>query len=59
MRRGPSIGSWVDVGGRVVGQVNMTSVTAQDGGLYECTASNDVGRVSHMARLNVFGKFTD
>ena len=54
--RGVSIGSWVDLGGRIVGQVNMTSVTPMDGGLYECIASNDVGRVSHMARLNVFGK---
>ena len=55
-RRGPSIGSWVDMGGHVVGQVNMSSVTAHDGGLYQCTASSDVGRVTHMARLNVFGE---
>ncbi|GIX66620.1 down syndrome cell adhesion molecule-like protein 1 homolog [Caerostris extrusa] len=39
----------------VVSYVNITSVRPEDGGLYECEASNDVGKATHSARVNVFG----
>lgn len=29
----------------------------EDGGEYSCTAENRAGRVTHAARLNVYGKF--
>lgn len=51
-----SVGSWIDGNGQVVGQVNISSVSVLDGGLYECEASNRIGRVTHRSRLNVYGK---
>ncbi len=44
------------VHGDVVSHVNISKVSVQDGGLYECTASNRAGSVRHSARLNVYGK---
>ncbi|ROT66231.1 putative Down syndrome cell adhesion molecule-like protein Dscam2 [Penaeus vannamei] len=35
--------------------VNITSVRAEDGGAYTCTATNRAGTVAHQARLNVYG----
>lgn len=29
----------------------------EDGGEYSCTAENRAGKVTHAARLNVYGKF--
>lgn len=49
------VGSWVDVGGQVVSQVNISSAGPMDGGLYACAAANSAGRVAHSARLNVYG----
>nr|XP_045620714.1 Down syndrome cell adhesion molecule-like protein Dscam2 [Procambarus clarkii] len=49
------VGAWVDVGGQVVSQVNISSVDHLDGGTYTCTAINTAGKVHHSARLNVYG----
>ena len=51
-----SLGTWQNPGGQMVGQVNISSVNEEDGGLYECKASNILGSASHQARLNIFGK---
>ena len=42
--------------GEVVSHVNISRVEVQDGGLYQCTASNRAGIASHSARLNIYGK---
>ncbi|RWS27887.1 Down syndrome cell adhesion molecule-like protein Dscam2 [Leptotrombidium deliense] len=48
-------GDYVTRDGLLVSYVNITSVTTQDGGLYECTASNDNAAVKHSAKINIFG----
>ncbi|XP_042208403.1 hemicentin-1-like [Homarus americanus] len=50
-----SVGSFRAALGEVVSQVNLSSVTGREGGLYTCTASNTQGSVAHSARLNVYG----
>ncbi|KAK8745262.1 hypothetical protein OTU49_000092, partial [Cherax quadricarinatus] len=50
-----AVGSWVDVSGQVVSQVNISSVDHLDGGTYTCTAINTAGKVHHSARLNIYG----
>ncbi|XP_042226508.1 Down syndrome cell adhesion molecule-like protein Dscam2 isoform X2 [Homarus americanus] len=50
-----NVGSFRAALGEVVSQVNLSSVTGREGGLYTCTASNTHGSVSHSARLNVYG----
>nr|XP_053631882.1 cell adhesion molecule Dscam2-like [Cherax quadricarinatus] len=52
------VGSWVDVEGQVVSQVNISSVDHLDGGTYTCTAMNTAGKVHHSARLNIYGQPT-
>ncbi|XP_068204699.1 cell adhesion molecule Dscam2-like [Palaemon carinicauda] len=49
------LGQYVSVDGDVISHVNVSSVAPIDGGLYQCTATNAVGSVSHAARLNVYG----
>ncbi|GBP58816.1 Down syndrome cell adhesion molecule-like protein Dscam2 [Eumeta japonica] len=39
----------------VVSHLNISRVTEQDGGEYACTATNSAGRVTHAARVNVYG----
>jgi Down syndrome cell adhesion molecule len=50
-----AIGQYVDVTGDVISHLNISHVRTDDGGLYKCTATNNVGSVSHTARLNIFG----
>lgn len=50
------IGQYVTVFGDVISHVNISMVKPEDGGEYECVAENRAGRISHAARLNVYGK---
>ncbi|XP_055906126.1 cell adhesion molecule Dscam2 isoform X12 [Eupeodes corollae] len=49
------VGQYVTVNGDVVSYLNITSVHANDGGLYKCIASSKVGTAEHSAKLNVYG----
>ena len=51
------IGQYVTVHGDVISHVNISHVMVEDGGEYSCTAENRAGKVTHAARLNVYGKF--
>ena len=53
------IGQFVSMHGDVVSHVNISGVQVQDGGIYECTATNRVGQVRHSAELRVYGTFSD
>ena len=50
------IGQYVTVHGDVISHVNISHVVVEDGGEYSCTADNRAGKVTHAARLNVYGK---
>ncbi|XP_014603190.1 PREDICTED: Down syndrome cell adhesion molecule-like protein Dscam2 isoform X3 [Polistes canadensis] len=49
------IGQYVTVHGDVISHVNVSHVMVEDGGEYSCTAENRAGKVTHAARLNVYG----
>lgn len=49
------VGQYVTVNGDVVSYLNITSIHANDGGLYKCLASSKVGVAEHSAKLNVHG----
>ncbi|XP_037024236.1 Down syndrome cell adhesion molecule-like protein Dscam2 isoform X37 [Bradysia coprophila] len=49
------VGQYVTVNGDVVSYLNITSIHANDGGLYKCIASSKVGVAEHSAKLNVYG----
>ncbi|XP_067213973.1 cell adhesion molecule Dscam2 isoform X7 [Linepithema humile] len=49
------IGQYVTVHGDVISHVNISHVMVEDGGEYSCTAENRAGKVTHAARLNVYG----
>lgn len=49
------VGQYVTVNGDVVSYLNITSIHANDGGLYKCIASSKVGIAEHSAKLNVHG----
>lgn len=51
------IGQYVTVHGDVISHVNISTVVVEDGGEYSCTAENRAGKVTHAARLNVYGEF--
>lgn len=50
------MGQYVPSHGDVISHVNISSVRVEDGGTYQCVASNRVGHASHSAQLNVYGK---
>ncbi|XP_023220992.1 Down syndrome cell adhesion molecule-like protein Dscam2 isoform X2 [Centruroides sculpturatus] len=49
------VSDYVTSQGQVVSMINLTDVTVNDSGLYECMAQSSVGRANHVARLNVYG----
>ncbi|XP_076342768.1 cell adhesion molecule Dscam1-like isoform X2 [Tachypleus tridentatus] len=49
------VGDFVSRNGDVVSHVNITDTHVEDGGLYTCTATNEVGKIENSARLNVYG----
>ncbi|EEB16564.1 down syndrome cell adhesion molecule, putative [Pediculus humanus corporis] len=49
------IGQYMTVHGDVISHVNISQVAVEDGGEYTCVAENRAGKVSHSARLNVYG----
>lgn len=49
------MGDYVRSDATVVSYVNITTTQAEDGGVYECTATNDVGTVTHRQKINIFG----
>uniref|UniRef100_A0A336M1C8 CSON009678 protein n=1 Tax=Culicoides sonorensis TaxID=179676 RepID=A0A336M1C8_CULSO len=48
-------GQYVTIHGDVISHVNISHVMVEDAGEYKCTAENRAGKVSHSARLNVYG----
>lgn len=51
------IGQYITVHGDVISHVNISHVMVEDGGEYSCIADNRAGKVSHSARLNVYGMY--
>lgn len=49
------IGQYMTVHGDVISHVNISHVDVEDGGEYTCTAENRAGKMSHSARLNIYG----
>ncbi|XP_037034782.1 Down syndrome cell adhesion molecule-like protein Dscam2 isoform X7 [Bradysia coprophila] len=49
------IGQYVTVHGDVISHVNISHVMVEDGGEYSCMSQNRAGKVSHSARLNIYG----
>lgn len=41
--------------GDVISHVNISNVQVEDGGIYQCTASNKVGEAVHSADMRVYG----
>ncbi|CAH1394396.1 unnamed protein product [Nezara viridula] len=49
------IGQYVTLNGDVVSHVNISNVRVEDGGIYQCKASNKVGETFHSAEMRVYG----
>ncbi|KAG8199382.1 hypothetical protein JTE90_000252 [Oedothorax gibbosus] len=49
------VGDYVSDERTVNSYVNVSSVTVEDGGTYQCVAQNGVNSILHSRRLNVFG----
>ncbi|XP_055845691.1 cell adhesion molecule Dscam2 isoform X10 [Episyrphus balteatus] len=49
------IGQYITVHGDVISHVNISHVMVEDGGEYSCNGENRAGKVSHSARLNIYG----
>lgn len=50
------LGQYVTLNGDVVSHVNITGLTTEDSGDYECTAISKAGNITHINRLSVYGK---
>ena len=42
--------------GSVSSEINIQSVTVQDGGLFQCKGQNELGSTVHVGQLYVYGK---
>lgn len=49
------VGDFVTSDGFVNSFVNITRIQSEDGGTYECLASNDIANVGHSSRINIYG----
>ncbi|XP_076325843.1 cell adhesion molecule Dscam1-like isoform X3 [Tachypleus tridentatus] len=49
------VGDYVSRDGAVISFVNFTRIEAIDGGVYQCTATNNNGIENHQAQVSVFG----
>ncbi|XP_071519102.1 LOW QUALITY PROTEIN: cell adhesion molecule Dscam2-like [Panulirus ornatus] len=49
------VGEQVGARGKVVGHVNVSHTRVEDGGRFQCVASNRAGSTAHAANLNIYG----
>ncbi|KAF8796637.1 Down syndrome cell adhesion molecule-like [Argiope bruennichi] len=50
-----SVGDYVTSKAEVVSFVNISTLRVEDGGMYRCMATNEIGSLSHSAKINVIG----
>ncbi|GAB6030896.1 Down syndrome cell adhesion molecule-like protein 1 [Chamberlinius hualienensis] len=50
-----SVDEYITAEGATFSTLYINSVRIEDGGVYRCVATNNVGRVEHSARVNVYG----
>ena len=51
------MGQYLGSSGDVISHLNISSLQSSDGGLYQCSAANSVGRARHQANINIYGQF--
>lgn len=49
------MGQYVTAHDDVIAHVNITSLKVEDGGEYTCIAQNEIAKISHSSRINVYG----